>query len=220
MKKTTEAYLVELLDRYPALKSAESEIYGAALSLIHLYQHKGKLLVCGNGGSAADSLHIVGELMKSFQQCRPIPLALRNKLEKYEDGDDLGSHLQMPLRAIALVCESGLNTAFANDVNPEYIFAQQVLGYGDKGDILMAISTSGNFRNVVYAAEIAKALGLTVIALTGQDGGKLKKLADICITVPEAETFKVQELHLPVYHALCLAVENEMFKVGDTLWKR
>lgn len=126
----------------------------------------------------------------------------------------------MPLRAIALVCESGLNTAFANDVNPEYIFAQQVLGYGDKGDILMAISTSGNSRNVVYAAEIAKALGLTVIALTGQDGGKLKKLADICITVPEAETFKVQELHLPVYHALCLAVENEMFKVGDTLWKR
>lgn len=220
MKKTTEAYLVELLDRYPALKSVESEIYGAALSLIHLYQHKGKLLVCGNGGSAADSLHIVGELMKSFQQCRPIPLALRNKLEKYEDGYELGNHLQMPLRAIALVCESGLNTAFANDVNPDYVFAQQVLGYGDKGDILMGISTSGNSHNVVYAAEVAKAMGLTFIALTGQGGGKLKKLADICIAVPETETFKVQELHLPVYHALCLAVENEMFKVGDTLWKR
>ena len=220
MKKTTEAYLVELLDRYPALKSVESEIYGAALSLIHLYQHKGKLLVCGNGGSAADSLHIVGELMKSFQQCRPIPLALRNKLEKYEDGYELVNHLQMPLRAIALVCESGLNTAFANDVNPDYVFAQQVLGYGDKGDILMAISTSGNSRNVVYAAEIAKAMGLTFIALTGQGGGKLKKLADICISVPETETFKVQELHLPVYHALCLAVENEIFKVGDISWKQ
>lgn len=220
MKKTTEAYLVELLDRYPALRSVESEVYGAALSLIHLYQHKGKLLVCGNGGSAADSLHIVGELMKSFQQCRPIPLALRNKLDTYEDGDDLGSHLQMPLRAIALVCESGLNTAFANDVNPDYVFAQQVLGYGDKGDILMAISTSGNSRNVVYATKVAKAMGLTVIALTGQDGGKLRRLADICIAVPETETFKVQEFHLPVYHALCLAVENEMFKVEDTLWKR
>lgn len=220
MKKTTEAYLVELLDRYPSLKSVESEIYGAALSLIHLYQHKGKLLVCGNGGSAADSLHIVGELMKSFQQCRPIPLALRNKLEKYEDGDDLGSHLQMPLRAIALVCEAGLNTAFANDVNPDYVFAQQVLGYGDKGDILMAISTSGNSRNVVYATKVAKAMGLTVIALTGQDGGKLRRLADICIAVPETETFKVQELHLPVYHALCLTVENEIFKVGDISWKQ
>lgn len=220
MKKTTEAYLVELLDRYPALKSVESEIYGAALSLIHLYQHKGKLLVCGNGGSAADSLHIVGELMKSFQQCRPIPLALRNKLEKYEDGYELVNHLQMPLRAIALVCESGLNTAFANDVNPDYVFAQQVLGYGDKGDILMGISTSGNSRNVVYAAEVAKAMGLTFIALTGQGGGKLKKLADICIAVPETETFKVQELHLPVYHALCLAVENEIFKVGDISWKQ
>lgn len=220
MKKTTEAYLIELLDRYPALKSVESEIYGAALSLIHLYQHKGKLLVCGNGGSAADSLHIVGELMKSFQQCRPIPLAFQNKLDMYEDGDDLGSHLQMPLRAIALVCESGLNTAFANDVNPDYVFAQQVLGYGDKGDILMAISTSGNSRNVVYATEVAKAMGLTVIALTGQDGGKLRRLADICIAVPETETFKVQEFHLPVYHALCLAVENEIFKVGDASWKR
>lgn len=220
MKKTTKAYLIELQDRYPALKADESEIYGATESLIHMYQHKGKLLVCGNGGSAADSVHIVGELMKSFRQYRPIPLVLRDKLEKYEDGYDLGSHLQMPLRAIALVCESGLNTAFANDVNPDYVFAQQVLGYGDKGDILMAISTSGNSRNVVYAAEVAKALGLTVIALTGKDGGKLKKLADICIAVPEMETFKVQELHLPVYHALCLAVENELFNIGDTLWKQ
>ena len=105
-------------------------------------------------------------------------------------------------------------------MNPDYVFAQQVLGYGDKGDILMAISTSGNSRNVVYAAEVAKAMGLTVIALTGQGGGKLKDLADICIAVPETETFKVQEFHLPVYHALCLAVENEMFKAGDTLWKR
>ena len=220
MKKTTEAYLIELLDRYPALKTIEDNIYAAAESLIHLYQYKGKLLVCGNGGSAADSLHIVGELMKSFKQYRSIPIELRNKLEKYENGYDLGNHLQMPLRAIALVCESGLNTAFANDVNPDYVFAQQVLGYGDKGDILMAISTSGNSRNVVYATEVAKAMGLTVIALTGQDGGKLKKLADICITVPETETFKVQEFHLPVYHALCLAVENEIFKVGDTLWKQ
>lgn len=220
MKKTTEAYLIELLDRYPALKTNENDIYAAAESLIHLYQHKGKLLVCGNGGSAADSLHIVGELMKSFKQYRSIPIELRNKLEKYEDGYELGNHLQMPLRAIALVCESGLNTAFANDVNPDYVFAQQVFGYGDKGDILMGISTSGNSHNVVYAAEVAKAMGLTVMALTGQGGGKLKKLADICIAVPETETFKVQELHLPVYHALCLAVENEIFKVGDISWKQ
>lgn len=215
MKRTTEAYLTELLDRYPTLKAIGDDIYTAAESLIHLYQNKGKLLICGNGGSAADSLHIVGELMKSFRQYRPISIELRNKLEKYEDGYELGNHLQMPLRAIALVCESGLNTAFANDVKPDYVFAQQVFGYGDKGDILVAISTSGNSRNVVYAVEVAKALGLTVVALTGQGGGKLKQFSDICIAVPETETFKVQELHLPVYHALCLAVENEIFKVGD-----
>lgn len=215
MKRTTEAYLAELLDRYPTLKTVGDDIYTAVESLIHLYQNNGKLLVCGNGGSAADSLHIVGELMKSFRLSRPLPMNLRTKLNEYESGDNLGDSLQMPLRAIALVCESGLNTAFVNDVNPHYVFAQQVLGYGDKDDILMAISTSGNSRNVVYAAEVAKALGLTVVALTGQGGGKLRQLSDICIAVPETETFKVQELHLPVYHVLCLAVENELFKVGD-----
>ena len=215
MKKTTEAYLVDLFDRYPGLKCSKDAIYAATESLIHMYQHKGKLLVCGNGGSAADSLHIVGELMKSFRQYRPIPKDLQDKLQKYENGYDLGHHLQMPLRAIALVCESGLNTAFANDVNPYYVYAQQVLGYGDKGDVLLAISTSGNSVNVINGAEVAKALGITVIALTGQDGGELKTLADISISVREKETFKVQELHLPVYNALCLAVENEIFKIGD-----
>lgn len=220
MKKTSEAYLLELLNRYPLLESSKDTIYAAAESLIHMYQHKGKLLTCGNGGSAADALHIVGELMKSFKQCRPIPKDLQNRLNKYENGYDLGSQLQMPLRSIALVCECGLNTAFANDVNPDYVFAQQVLGYGNKGDILMAISTSGNSKNVVNGAIVAKAMELTVISLTGQNGGKLKELSDICITVPEIETFKVQELHLPVYHALCLTVENEMFKVGDKSWKQ
>lgn len=220
MKKTTEAYLINLFERYPVLKSSKGVIYAATESLIHMYQNKEKLLVCGNGGSAADSLHIVGELMKSFRQYRPIPKQLQDRLKKYENGDELGRHLQMPLRAIALVCESGLNTAFANDVNPYYVYAQQILGYGDKGDVLLAISTSGNSANVINGAEVAKAMGITVIALTGQDGGKLKTLSDISISVPEKETFKVQELHLPVYHALCLAVENEIFKIGDLSWKQ
>lgn len=220
MKKMTEAYLIELLERYPKLNEVKDAIYEATDSLIHMYQHQGKLLVCGNGGSAADSLHIVGELMKSFCQYRPLPKEIRDKLEQYENGYELGQSLQMPLRAIALVCESGLNTAFANDVNPEYVFAQQVLGYGDKGDVLLAISTSGNSKNIIYAAETAKVLGLKVVALTGQEGGKLQDLSDICIAVPEKEIFKAQELHLPVYHALCLAVENEMFKTEDTLWRQ
>lgn len=213
MKKSTKAYLTELFQRYPVLMAVENEIMQAAEALIQLYSkpQAGTLLICGNGGSAADSLHIVGELMKSFVAKRPIPLDLQKKLSQYEGGNDLAQKLQMPLTAISLVCESGLNTAFGNDVEPKYEFAQQVLGYGAEDDILLAISTSGNSANVVYAAEVAKVKGMKVIGLTGISGGKLKNLADICIAVPEKETFKVQELHLPVYHALCLAAENEMF---------
>ena len=217
MKSSSMHYIEELVTRYPVLDKVKGNIADALNMMIKMYAFpgNGKLLICGNGGSAADSLHIVGELMKSFKMRRPLPEEFRRNLSKYEHGIELSQKLQMPLPALSLVCEAGLNTAFGNDVNPIYEFAQQVLGYGRKGDILLCISTSGNSENVVCAAEVALAKVLGVIALTGSHGGQLKKLADVCIAVPETETFKVQELHLPVYHALCLAVENEMFRVGE-----
>lgn len=217
IKSSSMRYIEELVTRYPVLDKIKRNIVDALNMLIKMYTSpgNGKLLICGNGGSAADSLHIVGELMKSFKIHRPLPEEFRRNLGKYEHGVELSQQLQMPLPALSLVCEAGLNTAFGNDVNPVYEFAQQVLGYGRKGDILFCISTSGNSENVVCAAEVALAKGIGVIALTGSNGGQLKKLADVSIAVPETETFKVQELHLPVYHALCLAVENEMFQVGE-----
>lgn len=217
MKTSSMQYIEELVTRYPALKKAKKDIVDAFNIMVKMYSSpdKGKLLICGNGGSAADSLHIVGELMKSFKVSRPLPEKIQHSLCKYNHGSELSNNLQMPLPAMSLVCEAALNTAFGNDVNPVYEFAQQVLGYGRKDDILLCISTSGNSENVVCAAEVALAKGLGVIALTGSNGGQLKQLADVCIAVPEIETFKVQELHLPVYHALCLAVENEIFQMGE-----
>lgn len=217
MKPSSMQYIEELVIRYPELEKVKKNIIDALNMLIQMYSSPcyGKLLVCGNGGSAADSLHIVGELMKSFKISRPLSLDLQQSLRKFEHGSELSNKLQMPLTAMALVCETGLNTAFGNDVNPVYEFAQQVLGYGRKEDILLCISTSGNSENIVCAAEVALAKGIKVIALTGSKGGKLKNLANVCIAVPEVETFKVQELHLPIYHALCLAVENEIFRVGE-----
>jgi D-sedoheptulose 7-phosphate isomerase len=172
-----------------------------------------KLLICGNGGSAADSLHIVAELMKGFAYPRPIPAAEAAAITAVAGADAsyLNSQLQGTLPAIALVSEVALTTAFSNDVAADLIFAQQVYGYGAPGDTLLAISTSGNSRNVVYATQVARAKGLHTIALTGATGGKLATFADITIPVPETEVYKVQELHLPVYHALCLAAEEEFF---------
>lgn len=178
------------------------------------YEEGGKLLVCGNGGSAADAEHIVGELMKGFKKRRSISNELYHSLIEIdpEKADELVKNLQGGLPAIALDGHPALTTAFSNDCNPLMVFAQQVNGYGNEGDVFLGISTSGNSKNVVYAAMTAKAKGLKVIGLTGSRKSELSRIADVCIRVPETETYMIQELHLPVYHCLCLMLEEKFFK--------
>ena len=196
----------ELFERYPQLKGCEGEIKKAFELLLACYEGGGKVLTCGNGGSAADAEHIVGELLKKFRKHRDIDAAVAAKLPA-----ELAAKLEGALPAVSLVSMSGILTAFANDVAWETAFAQQVYGLGAAGDVLIALSTSGNSANCVAAAQVAKAKGMKVVALTGADGGKLAALADAAIRVPERETYKVQELHLPVYHALCAALEDRLF---------
>ena len=196
----------ELNVRYPQLRSCEGAISRALNLLLACYRGGGKVLTCGNGGSAADAEHIVGELMKKFRRHRVIDPEITAKLPP-----ELVAKLEGALPAVSLVSMSGILTAFANDVAWETAFAQQVLGLGRAGDVLIALSTSGNSANCVNAALVAKAKGVKVIALTGAAGGRLAELADAAICVPETETYKVQELHLPVYHALCASVEEELF---------
>ena len=209
-------YIELLIKRYPLLASLKDDIANAFELLKKCYKNNGKLLVCGNGGSASDSEHIVGELMKGFKNPRHICDELKSKLKSIDEtvGDYLSNNLQMPLEAIALTGEIALNTALINDCNNggELTFANQVLGYGKKGDVLIAISTSGNSKNVYNACVVAKALGLNVLALTGKTGGKLKEIADISLIVPSDETYMIQEFHLPIYHTLCLMLEDEFFK--------
>ena len=214
MKDTTKTALDTLLKRYPALAACRAEIFAAAETVCDMYRAGGKLIVCGNGGSAADAEHIVGELMKGFLKKRPLPEEMRARLKAAfpEDADYLSENLQGALPAVSLVNSVALGTAFANDQAADLVFAQQVLGLGRAEDVLVAISTSGNSKNVLYAAKTAKAAGLKTIALTGRSGGKLKPLADITIAVPDDETYRIQELHLPVYHALCIAAEEEFFE--------
>ena len=213
----TESYINihidTLTERYPKLTVCREQIQNAYNILKHAYSEGRKLLVCGNGGSASDSEHIVGELMKEFKMKREIykNQAEAMKLIDPELGAILAKHLQGALPAIALTGHSSLTTAFMNDSNPELIFAQQVNGYGKSGDIFLGISTSGNSRNVLFAAVAAKAKGLKVIGLTGQKPCKLAQLSDVCIQVPEADTYKIQELHLPVYHCLCMMLEEHFF---------
>lgn len=206
-------HLDELMERYPALKAIEADILAAYVLLEACYEQGGKLLIAGNGGSCADSEHIVGELMKGFVKRRRVPEGFAERLTEIdrERGSKLAEKLQGGLPAIALTGHAGLSTAFLNDVDGDLIFAQQTYGYGKKGDVLLGISTSGNSRNVMYAMVAAKALGMKTIGLTGRDGGELKGMADVSIVVPEAETYKIQELHLPVYHALCLMLEERFF---------
>lgn len=204
--------LNELFARYPALRACEKEIADARDALIACYEGGGKVLLCGNGGSCADCDHIVGELMKGFLKKRPLSEERRAEMQKnYAVDDGILSKLQAGLPAISLPAITGLNSAFCNDVDPELIYAQSVLGLGKAGDILIALSTSGNAKNVAAAVSVARSLGMTVIGLTGEKGGLLREMADIAIAVPERETFKVQELHLPVYHYLCAAVEAHFF---------
>jgi len=202
-----------LYERYPALIECRAEIEKAKGIIIDTYKKGGKLLICGNGGSCADSGHIVGELMKGFLSKRPVSEELYEKIKNVapEDADYFKDNLQGSLPAIALDSQNALITAFMNDVQPDLIYAQAVLGYGKKEDLFMGLSTSGNSKNVVHGAKIAKALGLATIALTGEKESKLSEICDVCIKVPETETYKVQEYHLPVYHYLCEEVEKYFF---------
>ena len=208
-------FLKDLIKRYPQLLSVENEIQEAAEYLIKCYQKSGKVLVCGNGGSCSDSDHIVGELMKSFEQKRPVSETLRNRLAELagERGKYLSEKLQQGLPAISLTAHSALISAVANDTDADLIFAQQVVGYGNPGDVLIGISSSGNSQNIIDAIITAKAKGMIVIGLTGETGGKMKSYCDILINVPGKRTAFVQELHLPIYHTLCLIIENNFFGI-------
>lgn len=209
MKVTIE----ELLERYPKLEIEKENIVKAYELMAECYENKGKLLVAGNGGSAADAEHIVGELMKGFVEPRKVSKDFVDRLMAVDAkmGKELGDKLQGTLPAIALVGHVGLSTAYLNDVDPLLGFAQQLSGYGNAGDVFLAISTSGNSKNILYACTVAKAKGMKVVGLTGGTGGKLKEIADVTIVAPESETYKIQEYHLPIYHWLCLALE-EHFK--------
>ena len=209
MKNNSIKHLDELIERYENLIDCKNDIKKATNLLIECFKSGNKLLICGNGGSAADCEHIVGELMKGFI----LPRTLSDELVSKIDDKTLTDALQYGLPSISLVSHTALSTAFSNDQLPSAVFAQQVLGYGKENDILLCISTSGNSLNCVYAAKVAKAIGVKVISLTGAKDSKLSLLSDIVIKVPETETFKIQELHLPIYHAMCLAIENEFY--GD-----
>ena len=206
-------YLEELVERYPALEGVKDQILEAYKILEACYENGGKLLIAGNGGSCSDAEHIVGELMKGFVKRRPVSQDFAKALLEAdpERGEELAKKLQGGLPAISLTGHPSLSTAYLNDVDGDLIYAQQTCGYGKRGDVFLGLSTSGNARNIMYAMATAKALGMKTIGLTGKDGGALKKAADVAIVVPEEETFKIQELHLPVYHALCLMLEERFF---------
>lgn len=202
-----------LILRYPQLEPLTEEIQAAATAFVKCYEQGKKVLICGNGGSCSDSDHIVGELMKGFENMRPVNQTMKNDLMEIagERGAYLAGKLQQALPAISLTAHSALITAVANDTDASLIFAQQVMGYGNEGDIILGISSSGNSQNVIDALITAKAKSMTVIGLTGETGGKMKEFCDILINVPGRRTAFVQELHLPVYHALCMMVENHFF---------
>jgi len=214
MKIENDPLFKDLIDRYPQLSSVEGEIIKASESLINCYRQGKKVLVCGNGGSCSDSDHIVGELMKGFEDSRPVAEPFKKQLVALagERGKYLSEKLQQGLPAISLTAHNSLITAVANDIDADLIFAQQITGYGNEGDILIAISSSGNSRNVIDAIITSKAKGMIVIGLTGETGGKMKSWCDILINVPGKRTALIQELHLPVYHTLCVLIENSIFR--------
>ena len=203
--------LAQMVDRYPALEVCAQAVSHARKSLFKVAAEGGKILLCGNGGSCADCDHISGELLKGFLSKRPLPGEEIHQFARVEGGEELAGKLQRGICAIPLPAMTAALTAFSNDVDPEAVYAQLVLAMGKKGDALICISTSGNARNVCNAAKTAKVQGICVIGLTGENGGKLSELCDVCIRVPGTETFKIQELHLPVYHALCAALEADLF---------
>ena len=212
MKDCTKAVLTELLERYPALCGNETEILSVYEIIRNCFANGKRLYLCGNGGSASDCENIAGELLKSFKKCRPLSSDLVEGLKKQgERGQVLIEQLEAGLPAVSLCGHAAFSTAFQNDRDPMFVFAQQVNVWGQEGDVLLTLSTSGNSKNCVYAATVAKAKNMQVTALLGGHGGILKEVADCAVVVPEKETYKVQELHLPVYHCLCAMLEEEFF---------
>lgn len=204
------------MKRYPVLNVCRADITDAYLAMEECYKNGGKLLIAGNGGSAADSEHMAGELMKRFKAPRPIPAEFAERLKAIDPvrGSDLAKNLERGLMAIPLVAHEALTTAYINDVDALGVFAQQLYGFGRPGDVFVGISTSGNSKNILAATVVARAMGIKVIGLTGANGGELSEVADVAVKVPETETYMVQELHLPVYHCWCLMLEDTFFGKG------
>ncbi len=211
MKQTTKKILKELIEKYPNLSVCERDIKAAFSILQETFSKDKKLLLCGNGGSAADCEHIVGELVKSFKKKRPLTQTENKELCAFEHGVSLAPVLEKGLKAVSLTSHLALSTAFANDKEPLAVFAQQLYVLGEQGDTLLALSTSGNSKNCVYAATVAKWKGMKILSMTGKNDSALSNMSDICIQVPETETYKIQELHLPIYHCLCAMLEEEFF---------
>ena len=215
MEKRIQKHVDLLVSRYTMLEACKDDIIEAYIVLKECYENDKKLLIAGNGGSAADSEHIAGELMKRFKILRRVPDEFAKKLKEIdlERGEKLSRNLERGLMAIPLVAHESLTTAYINDVDGLGVFAQQLYGFGRPGDVFLGISTSGNSKNVMNATVVARALGMKVIGLTGALGGELATVSDVVIKVPETETYMVQELHLPVYHCLCLMLEDYFFGV-------
>lgn len=213
MKEITQNFINAFFDRHSDLLPLQGQILQACDMVKNAFQNGNKLLLCGNGGSCADCDHITGEFLKGFLLKRPVPAEIQNAMkEKYgEMGEEIAGKLQMGLPTISLVTHSAAISAFENDVDPELIYAQQVLAYGKPGDVLIGISTSGGAKNVAAAVMTANSLGLHTIGLTGKDGGKLAQLAELSLIMPQCETYRIQEDHLAVYHLLCAVVECEIF---------
>ena len=213
LEERIQRHLDTLIERYPKLEVCRDDIEKAYKILEECYEFDHKLMIAGNGGSAADSEHIAGELMKRFKTPRPVPKDFADRLKEvdHERGENLCKNLECGLMAIPLVAHEAMTTAYINDVDGLGVFAQQLYGFGRLGDVFLGISTSGNSKNVMSATVVARALGIKVIALTGKAGGELADMADVAIKVPETETYMIQELHLPVYHCLCLMLEDRFF---------
>lgn len=213
LEKHLEKHIKLLISRYPILEPIQQKIIDAYLVMQECYKNGGKLLIAGNGGSAADSEHIAGELMKRFKTPRPVSDEFAEKLKEVDPvrGAALAKNLECSLMAIPLVAHEALTTAYINDVDGLGVFAQQLFGYGRPGDVFLGISTSGNSQNIINATVVARASGINVIGLTGAKGGELAKAADVAVNVPETETYMIQELHLPIYHCWCLMLEDNFF---------
>lgn len=213
LEPRVEKHVDVLMDRYPQLKCIRQDIINAYFVMEECYEHDGKLLIAGNGGSVTDSEHIAGELMKRFEIPRPVPEEFEKKLKEVDPvrGAELAKNLEQGLMAIPLVAHEAMTTAYINDVDGYGVFAQQLYGFGRKGDAFLGISTSGNSKNVISATVVARALGMKVIGLTGGTGGELAKVADATVVVSESRTYRIQELHLPIYHCWCLMLEEKFF---------